>query len=153
MKSSAYLTEEPRLGEKDVSPSALVRCDAARVLLVDDEESILDLFRVILSAGLPGHRIEVAGNGAEAVESFSMAHHAVLLMDMHMPVMDGRKAFLEIQKLCGGRNWEMPCVVFCTGFAPPDAILNVVEHNPRHGLLLKPVSSEALLSAVRSRLR
>ena len=129
-----------------------LHCDRNSVLLVDDEESIRKLFRVILSSGLPGCNIEMAGNGMEALDAFSKRHHSVLLMDLHMPLMDGQSAFGEIEKLCSTRDWEMPSVVFCTGFAPPDSIIGVVQANAEHGLLLKPVSSDVLISAIRTRL-
>ena len=76
------------------------QCDRKRVLLVDDEESIRTLFQIILSAQLPDRTFDVASNGAEAVESFIRGHHAVLLMDLHMPVMDGQIAFAEIERIC-----------------------------------------------------
>jgi CheY-like chemotaxis protein len=129
-----------------------LRCDANRVLLVDDEPSIRRLFRIILSSELPGCSVEVAENGREAVAAFGRDHHAVLLMDLHMPQMDGRRAFAEIERLCDDRNWEMPAVLFCTGYAPPDSVLGVVKSNPDHGLLLKPVNSEDLVQEVRRRL-
>ena len=74
--------------------------DRKRILLVDDEKSILELFRRLLAFRLPNCRIAVAVNGAEAIEQFHEAHHGVIMMDLRMPVMDGQTAFLEIQKLC-----------------------------------------------------
>jgi CheY-like chemotaxis protein len=69
-----------------------------------------------------------------------------------MPVMDGQFAFGEISKLCADKGWEMPAVVFCTGFAPPDSVMGAVDASDHHGLLLKPVTGEVLVQAVRSRL-
>jgi CheY-like chemotaxis protein len=128
-------------------------CDRKKVLLVDDEESIRKLFRMIVSQELPGCQVDMAGNGLEALEAFSKGHHAVLLMDLHMPVMDGPSAFGEIERLCSVRDWEMPSVVFCTGFAPPDSVMSVVQANQAHGLLLKPVTSEVLVATIQTRLK
>ena len=124
----------------------------ASVLLVDDEGAIRRLFQLILGAALPGCRIDVAADGAEAVRCFTEGHHRVLVMDLHMPVMDGQTAFGKIQELCEAGSLEMPSVVFCTGFAPPDIVTKVVEGSPKHCLLSKPVSGEVLTEAVRSRL-
>ena len=140
-----------KLSIHDGSPSNMV-CDKNKILLVDDEKTILKLFQMILSSGMPGYTIDVANNGLEAVESFSIGHHAVLIMDLHMPVMDGQAAFFKIEHLCKENNWEMPSVVFCTGFAPPDSIRGVLDAGSRHCLLSKPVSGETIIEAVKSRL-
>jgi len=131
---------------------SLRNCDKQRILLVDDDDAIRALFRLILSTVMPERRFDEARNGREALDCFSGGHHAVLLLDLHMPVMDGQSAFLEIEKLCSARRWALPSVVFCTGFAPSEIVAKVVESSSMHSLLLKPVSSEVLVNAVRKRL-
>ena len=125
---------------------------AERVLIVDDEESIVFLFRAILDAALSSAAIDTAEDGAKAVDCFRARRHDVLLMDLHMPVMDGYSAFMEIEELCRGEKWEMPSVVFCTGFAPPDTLSRIIADDPRHCYLPKPVSPDTLIEAIRSRL-
>jgi len=128
------------------------RAEDDAVLLVDDEKSILQLFRTILVTALPSCRVDTASNGAEAVGMFSRAHHKVVVMDLHMPVMDGHQAFLEIQRLCGEKQWEMPAVVFCTGFAPPDSLKGAIARDSRHFILTKPVTGDKLVETVSARL-
>ncbi|MBU5637785.1 PAS domain S-box protein [Geomonas sp. Red69] len=63
-----------------------------RVLLVEDNPINQEVARFILERG--GVKVEVARNGAEAlsmVHAPGAAYHAVL-MDVHMPVMDGLEA-------------------------------------------------------------
>jgi len=127
-------------------------CDPGRVLIVDDEPVVRQVFEVILSDDLPQMIFEKAANGEEAVECFSRGHHALVLMDLRMPVMDGRSAFLEIEQMCTDRDWEMPSVVFCTGFAPPDTVLDTVSRDSHHSLIRKPVGNDELVSVVKSRL-
>lgn len=128
------------------------QCDRHRILVVDDEDAIVRLFRLILSSALPEVEVGVATNGVEAVKAFGEKHHGVLLMDLHMPVMDGRTAFDEISKLCEARNWEMPSVLFCTGFVPSDAVRKLIADSSKHSLLKKPVSGKTLVEAVKARL-
>lgn len=123
-----------------------------RVLIVDDEEPIVFLFRAILDSAFRGMKIDVVGDGAEAVACFRARHHDVLLMDLHMPVMDGYSAFREIEKLCIGEKCSMPSVVFCTGFAPPETLSKIISEDPRHCYLPKPVHPDDLISTVKSRL-
>jgi len=129
-----------------------VRGEKVRILLVDDEEMIRSLFRMILSSALPDVTIDTACNGAEAVEAFNALHHALLVMDLNMPVMDGREAFAKIQQACSEKGWEMPPVIFCTGFAPPESVRKTVAQGDRHMLLSKPVTEEALLKAIKDRI-
>jgi CheY-like chemotaxis protein len=97
--------------------------------------------------------VDGADNGQTAVDKFSQRHHAVLVMDLSMSVMDGQKAFQAIERLCKERNWEMPAVLFCTGYVPPGSLSEILAHSNIHGLLLKPVSGLDVAKAVLSRLR
>ncbi|NQT92133.1 MAG: response regulator transcription factor [Lentisphaerae bacterium] len=137
---------------KDEKQHGTVPCDRGRVLIVDDEPVVRQVFEVILSADLPEMTFEKAENGEEAVRCFSQGHHALVLMDLRMPVMDGRSAFLEIERLCREKDWEMPSVVFCTGYAPPDSVLQTVSGDASHTLLRKPIGNDELVFAVKSRL-
>lgn len=121
-------------------------------MIVDDEEGIRELFDIILSTYLPGLTIEKAANGAEAVERFRASHHSLLIMDLHMPVMDGLTAFTQIERSCRAENTEMPAVVFCTGYSPPDSVRKLIAVGSRHHLMLKPVKPQELVGAVQSRL-
>ena len=79
-----------------------------RVLIVDDEECIVSLFQSILKSVFSDIKIDSAKNGLQAVESFQSNQHELLLMDLHMPIMDGFSAYNEINQLCDSENWEMP---------------------------------------------
>ena len=62
-----------------------------RVLVVDDEHHI----RVLMKTVLTGIGASVAGeaaNGRDAVEGFRQEKPDVVLMDVNMPVMDGKEA-------------------------------------------------------------
>ncbi len=128
-----------------------VNAAISEIMIVDDEEGIRELFSVILETYLPGVHVEQACNGAEAVERFRDHKHRVLIMDLHMPVMDGWTAFGQIEESCPDVS-TMPSVVFCTGYSPPESVRELVVKETRHQLLLKPVKPEDLVKAVQSRL-
>ena len=68
--------------DEKIKPSA-----SAPILVVDDDLSILATIREVLE--LEGHAVEVARNGAEALDSISRSWPSLVLLDMRMPVLDG----------------------------------------------------------------
>jgi PAS domain S-box-containing protein len=66
------------------------RLPPLRVLIADDVEQNLELLTLVLRAG--GHQVESARDGEQAVEAFLAGRFDVVLMDVHMPVIDGLQA-------------------------------------------------------------
>lgn len=130
----------------------LVHCRRGRLLIVDDEAPIRTLFKRVLLLALPQVQIDLAANGREACDRFRQEHHAVILLDLHMPDGDGLEAFMSIRDLCTQQRWVLPAVIFCTAFAPPDAVNEIVGDGSYHGLLRKPVQSETMVSLLSARL-
>ena len=128
------------------------KLDRKKILVVDDEKGIRDIFVHVLSHHLPHVRADMVANGAEAVEAFHDIHYAVLLMDIRMPVLDGQRAFEKIMQLCEKETIETPSIVFCTGYDPPAALMKQISTNPAHCILRKPVRNEDLIEALKSRL-
>ena len=119
-----------------------------KILIADDEEVIRNLFSMILSKAMPDCEFDVVSDGAKAVERFKENHHEVLLMDVHMPNMDGITALSNINAFCEEKDWAKPSCVFCTGFATPQSLQNVISANPKHCVLYKPVKNEILVEAL-----
>lgn len=141
---------------KEITPGSgreVTPCQKNRILIVDDEEGIRRVFQKVIALDIPNAVIDMADNGAKAVESFMSGHHSVILMDLSMPVMTGDHAYFEIAKICDREKWEMPAVIFCTGFNPSSDIRKVVASDPRHCLLQKPVRNQILVETVLERLK
>jgi len=68
-----------------------------RILLAED--NIINQEVAIGMLLLMGCRVDVAENGIEALESFARNQYDLVLMDCHMPVMDGYKATKKIREL------------------------------------------------------
>jgi PAS domain S-box-containing protein len=66
-----------------------------RVLLVEDNEVNREMAEEILRTA--GMQVETAVNGADAVERAAAAPYDVIIMDCHMPVMDGFEATRRIR--------------------------------------------------------
>ncbi|MGH6648612.1 response regulator [Aquabacterium sp.] len=81
-----------------VPADAVVRLDGLRVLLVEDNALNQQLAIELLSRR--GAIVKSLDNGCEAVEHLRMAGptaYDVVLMDLHMPVMDGHEATRQIR--------------------------------------------------------
>ncbi|MFY8042953.1 MAG: response regulator, partial [Rhodoferax sp.] len=71
----------------------------ARVLLVEDNELNQEVATELLQ-GI-GLQVDVANNGQEAVDMAQAAQYALVLMDMHMPVLDGLSATRVLRAMPG----------------------------------------------------
>ena len=147
MKKTCYTSRLSQVCIREPIP-----CERDRILIVDDEKLVRDVFRRIVSFNIPDSRIDMATNGAEALENFRIIHQSVIVMDLMMPVMDGEAAFYQIKSVCEVNNWEMPSIVFCTGYIPSDSVRKIIKMYPNHCLLQKPVKNEILIKTIKLRL-
>lgn len=72
-----------------------------RILVVDDTATNRQILAVFLKK--LGHVIELAEDGAQAVEKFATRPVDLIIMDVMMPVMDGYEATRRIKAACGER--------------------------------------------------
>ena len=70
-----------------------------KILLVDDDTLITESFKIILSKKEDFHVVGTKENGEEAL-LFVQTHEVdIVLMDIHMPIMDGIEACHAIKKI------------------------------------------------------
>jgi CheY-like chemotaxis protein len=80
------------------------------ILVVDDDPAVRQLAQIILRT--EGYDVRAASNGLEALEEIQEAQPSVVLLDLQMPVMDGRAFFKEID------GPERPPVVVMSAYEP-----------------------------------
>ncbi len=69
----------------------------ARILVVDDEQSIRDLLDTILRRR--GHDVLLADQGQKALELFQRERPHVVILDLHMPGMNGIAALNQFRTI------------------------------------------------------
>ncbi len=68
----------------------------ARVLVVDDEEDVRNLVKVILEA--EGYSVDVASNGEDAQKIIKKKYFNLLIVDVVMPKSDGLELCRKIRR-------------------------------------------------------
>ena len=141
----------PRLRERGGTRHDFQRAAATRrkpmtspprcVLVVDDDEDILELVRFVLEGA--GYAVVTARDGKQALEAVAAAMPALVLLDMKMPVMDGKQFATEFRRLYGD---AAPIVVIT---AADDARKQALEIGA-DGWIAKPFELPDLVRAVRA---
>lgn len=82
-------------GDDAATASASVKLTGIKtVLLVDDEQIHRDIGANLLS---PRYQVDFASNGLEAIEKCEQKDYDLILMDLHMPRMNGEQATLALR--------------------------------------------------------
>lgn len=115
-----------------------------QVLLVDDAKEIRDTERMLLGYA---HDIEIvgeAGDGKEACEMAASFRPDIILMDISMPIMDGIEATQKIADTLPDVS-----VVIVSVQEEFQALKRALQAGAKE-YLLKPFSSESMLTAIRN---
>ncbi|MBR8833293.1 MAG: response regulator transcription factor [Stigonema ocellatum SAG 48.90 = DSM 106950] len=114
-----------------------------RVLLVDDQALIRNGIKAMLNLEPDLDVVGTADNGEKAIEQVEALQPDVVLMDMRMPVMDGRSA----TRIISSRFPNIKVIVLTT-FDEDQYITDAMRAGAK-GYLLKDMPSEELAQAIR----
>ncbi|MGY1602500.1 response regulator [Geodermatophilus sp. SYSU D00815] len=113
-----------------------------RVLLADDQALFREALGTLLAARPEVEVVGEAGNGAEAVERAAALSPDVVLMDLHMPVLDGVAATRRLRAEQPGVR-----VLALTTFDDDEDVFAALRAGAL-GYLLKDVSADRLVEAL-----
>jgi CheY-like chemotaxis protein len=110
-----------------------------RILLVDDEQGLREMLRLVLEH--EGFAVIEAENGEQAVRCVAAEGDAIaaVLLDVQMPVLNGVDAYARIRRIAP----SLP-IVLGTGFVG-DAELEALRETGADDLLTKPYDIPALI--------
>jgi len=121
-------------------PTAAAPQEGGRVLVVEDEVPVAELFALVLSEA--GWQVDVAHSGDEALELLGGRQYDVVLSDIDMPRMNG----LQLLRAVRMRDLDLP-VLLVTGNPQVDSAVQALEQGALR-YLLKPVALATLTEAV-----
>ena len=133
----AVLATLPRLTRFDGSP--------IRVLLVDDEPTLTSL--VSLALAYEGWTVDVAANGAQAIELFRANQPDIVVLDIMLPDTTGLTLLSDIRALGG----LVPTLFLTAMDSVDDRIIGLTAGGDDY--MTKPFSLEELVARLRGLLR
>jgi DNA-binding response OmpR family regulator len=114
--------------------------EGKKILLVDDEENILTIFRLVLES--KGYRVDTASTAEEALTKVGLNKYNLCLLDLNLPDMHGTELVRRIHQIDPGMKKLM-----VTGESSGiDA--ETARNNGADGFILKPLNKVALIGAV-----
>ncbi|MFH1020307.1 MAG: PAS domain S-box protein [Pseudomonadota bacterium] len=113
------------------------------ILVVDDDELVRGMAEEVLSA--VGYTVLTAANGQEGVDLYRQHRERIkaVLLDMAMPVMSGREAFIGMQKINPGVK-----VLLASGFRKDNRVEEILRLGVKD-FLQKPYTITKLASAIK----
>ena len=115
-----------------------------RLLIVDDHTVIREGLTLLLSTVSDIEVIGTASNGRDAVEIVKTRKPDVVIMDLHMPIMDGADAMKEIRKASPSTK-----LIVLSSYKEKDEVLRAIDSGA-HAYLLKDGPVEELAEAIRN---
>jgi two-component system response regulator FixJ len=119
--------------------------DRRTVHIVDDDDDVRESAALLLGAA--GYSVVPHSSGVEFLETLDAAVPACVLLDIHMPQMDG----IEVQRRLAERGLAFPVVVL-TGQGDVSIAVQAMK-NGAFEFLEKPYLNDVLLDAVRDGFR
>ena len=118
--------------------------EAPLILVVDDEQSYRDALRVALER--EGFRVEVAADGAEAIERFDATRPQLVLLDVMLPRISGVDVCRELRT-----RSHVPIIMVTARNAEIDAVVGLEVGADDY--VTKPFRLRELVARVRAALR
>ncbi len=108
------------------------------IVIVDDESAFRSMLRKTLETA--GYRVSEAKN---ALAVFSLGAYDLMLLDIHLPGIDGHKILASLKK----DRSNAPPILVLTGLSDPDHKTQALAEGA-DGFLTKPVDMELLLATI-----
>lgn len=129
------------------TPVALVDHRPLRILVVEDSPDNQLLIKAYLKA--TPYRVDIAENGRIACDMVTVGRYDLVLMDVHMPVMDGFTTTATIREWERRQGIPPTPILAVTAYAYPEDKRRIKAAGC-NGVLAKPIKRATLLEAILS---
>ena len=99
--------EKPKPATQPLTTAASTSTESPPRLLIVEDNEVNSRLAILLLEKL-GYTAELAKDGSEALDRFSSGVYDGVLMDCHMPIMDGYEATRAIRELEASATWHRP---------------------------------------------
>jgi CheY-like chemotaxis protein len=138
----------PSLSEQMIDSSSAVESytigGTETILLVEDEEALIEMVRLILKS--KGYKVFTAQDGNEAIKVYKLHKNEIdiVLTDMGLPEMTGLDMFKKLKEV----NAKVKAI-FASGYFEPDIKSEIMKAGAK-GFVQKPYSQSEILRILRS---
>lgn len=115
-----------------------------RILLVDDEKNITDIYQDILTKS--GYQVSVASTAEEAINHLTAQSFDLLITDIRLPGKDGLSLLKEVNQI----QKDLPRIVI-TGYGTLQNATEAISQGV-NGFLLKPLNPKEMAESIVSAL-
>jgi serine/threonine protein kinase len=123
--------------------------EPVRILVAENDLDFLEILELVLRNEFPGADIECVSDGRSAIDAFDREPASVVVLDMHMPELDG----MAVTAMLRGRaSADMVPIIVVTASGGPKEWRLLAELGADR-FLVKPVNLDDLVSTIRSAAR
>ena len=116
----------------------------ARLLVVDDEQSILEFFQILLER--EGYEVDVASDGQEAIDRVSREPYDLVITDLSMPKIDGMMVLEKVKAIS-----PETLVLMVTAYATAESAVEAMKKGA-YDYLMKPFKVDEIKIVIRNAL-
>jgi DNA-binding response OmpR family regulator len=115
----------------------------ARILLIDDDESLRSMLRLLLTQH--GHEVSEARHGKEGIALYVRENPDLVITDVVMPEKDGFETIMELRRRHGAKK-----IIAMSGGGHLSAseYLSTARQMGASRIVAKPFSNETIIAAV-----
>jgi two-component system, OmpR family, response regulator len=140
-----YAESQDSLRKKTDNRRVIDQEECVRVLVVDDEPSIVDVISMALR--FHGFGVEAATSGKEALDQVRRWHPHVMVLDVMLPDMEG----FEVARRLSAEHAEVPILFLSARDTTADKVRGLTTGGDDY--VTKPFSLEELIARLRNILR